>query len=367
MDYSFVDLLSREYFGNTLQAWLTALAIAVAALVVLRVVQAIIANRVEKLASRTTTKWDDLVVAVLRKTKAWFLAIAAVVAGASFVELPKAGSHVLEKALVLAFLIQSGVWASGAFMTWLRGYREEQIDEDAASVMTMNALGFVVRLVLWSVVLLLVLDNLGVDVTALVAGLGVGGIAVALAVQNILGDLFSSLSIVLDKPFVPGDFIIVGDLLGNVENIGLKTTRVRSLSGEQLVFSNTDLLNSRIRNYGRMAERRVVLELGVVYGTTKAKLEKIPKIVREAVEAQEQTRFDRSNFRGYGNFSLDFESVYYVLDRDYNLYMKLQEAINLDIYDSFHREGIEFAYPTQTLHLQRDEPQTDADPMAAGS
>jgi small-conductance mechanosensitive channel len=201
----------------------------------------------------------------------------------------------------------------------------------------------------------LALDNLGVNVTALVAGLGVGGVAVALAVQNILGDLFASLSIVLDKPFVLGDFIIVGELLGAVENIGIKTTRVRSLSGEQLIFSNNDLLNSRIRNFGRMAERRVVFQLGVVYGTPKAKLEQIPAIIRSAIEAQQQTRFDRSHFAGYGDFSLDFENVYYVLDRDYNVYMDIQQAINLEIYGRFAEDGIEFAYPTQTLYLQREQ------------
>ncbi len=175
--------------------------------------------------------------------------------------------------------------------------------------------------------LLLALDNLGVDVTALVAGLGVGGIAVALAVQSILGDLFASLSIVLDKPFVIGDFIIVGDLLGTVENVGIKTTRVRSLSGEQLIFSNADLLNSRIRNYGRMYERRVVFTVGVTYDTPRHKLE---------------------------DFSLDFETVYYVQDPAYNLYMDIQQAINLELYQRFADEGIEFAYPTQTLFLAKE-------------
>jgi small-conductance mechanosensitive channel len=217
----------------------------------------------------------------------------------------------------------------------------------------MTAVGFVARLVLWSVILLLALDNLGVDVTALVAGLGVGGIAVALAVQNILSDLFASLSIVLDKPFAVGDFLIIDSFLGSVEHVGLKTTRLRSLSGEQLVFSNTDLLGSRIRNYGRMFERRVVFKIGVTYQTPRDKLTKIPGIIREAIEAQDKTRFDRSHFNEYGEFSLNFESVYYVLGPDYNLYMDIQQAINLRIHERFEEEGIEFAYPTQTLFLAR--------------
>lgn len=352
MDLNPVELLARELYGNSVQAWLTALGVGLVILMALRVIQGVVVSRVQKLTTHTATKWDDIVVGALRKTKLWFLTIVAFVAGSTFVELVDSVESGLEKILVLAFLLQSGIWASAAFMAWLRTYREEQIEEDAASVMTMNAFGFVVRLVLWSTVLLLALDNLGVDVTALVAGLGVGGIAVALAVQNILGDLFSSLSIVLDKPFVLGDFIIVGEMLGNVENIGIKTTRVRSLSGEQLIFSNSDLLTSRIRNYGRMAERRVLFKLGVVYGTPKEKLEQIPRIVREAIEMQDKTRFDRSHFFEYGDFSLDFESVYYVIGRDYNLYMDIQQAINLHIYDRFRAEGIEFAFPTRTVFLE---------------
>jgi small-conductance mechanosensitive channel len=189
-----------------------------------------------------------------------------------------------------------------------------------------------------------------------VAGLGVGGIAVALAAQNILGDLFASLSIVLDRPFVLGDFLIVDDLMGSVEEIGLKTTRVRSLSGEQLVFSNTDLLNSRIRNYGRMFERRVVFQLGVTYQTPREQLQAIPGMVRDAVEAHgDRVRFDRAHFAKYGDFALSFEIVYYVLGPDYNEYMDIQQAINLDIHQRFEDAGIAFAYPTQTLFLERSE------------
>jgi small-conductance mechanosensitive channel len=198
-----------------------------------------------------------------------------------------------------------------------------------------------------------VLDNLGVDITALIAGLGVGGIAVALAVQTVLGDLFASLSIALDKPFVVGDFLIVDDLLGSVEFVGLKTTRLRSLSGEQLVFSNSDLLNSRIRNYGRMYERRTAFDIGVTYQTPREKLKKIPDIIRTAIEKQDDTRFDRSHFKAYGDFSLNYETVYYISGPDYNKYMDIQQAINFEIHAAFEREQIEFAYPTQTIFVEK--------------
>jgi small-conductance mechanosensitive channel len=176
-------------------------------------------------------------------------------------------------------------------------------------------------------------------------------VAVALSVQNILGDLFASLSIILDKPFVIGDFLIIDDYMGSVEYVGLKTTRVRSLSGEQLIFSNSDLLKSRIRNYGRMFERRVVFSIGVTYDTSREKLRRIPGIIREAIEAEDKTRFDRSHFMNYGDYSLQFETVYYVLSADYNSYMDIQQAIYFAIHEAFEQEGIEFAYPTQTLFV----------------
>jgi small-conductance mechanosensitive channel len=199
--------------------------------------------------------------------------------------------------------------------------------------------------------LLIALDNLGVNVSALIAGLGVGGIAVALAMQNILGDLFASFSIVLDKPFVIGDFIIVDNFLGTIEHIGLKTTRVRSLSGEQLIFSNTDLLKTRIRNYKRMYERRIVFSIGVVYQTSHEKLTKIPKIIKNIINKQEQTRFDRAHFKEYGPYSLNFEIVYWIEIPDYNIYMEIQQAINLEIFKQFEKEDIEFVYPSQSIYI----------------
>jgi small-conductance mechanosensitive channel len=253
----------------------------------------------------------------------------------------------------VALLIQAALWALIGLQVAIEEYRQQQLAKDPASVTTLNVLNFMGKILIWTIVFLLVLDNLGVNITALIAGLGVGGIAVALALQTILGDLFASLSIVLDKPFVVGDFLIVGDLLGSVEYVGLKTTRLRSLSGEQLVFSNSDLLSSRIRNYGRMYQRRVVFNLGVTYQTPRDKLIKIPEIVRAAIEQQDKTRFDRSHFKEYGDFALVFESVYYVQGPDYNEYMDIQQAVNLQVHEQFEQQGIEFAYPTQTLFVKQ--------------
>lgn len=349
-----MEFLDTTFYGNTLRSWGLALLIALATVTVLRLFERIVIRRLERLAQRTTARWDDLVAHMLGKTRLSLLTVIAIYVGSQALVLGPRVRGIITAVTVIALLIQGGIWASAGLSHWLQQYRERELAKDKATVTTLTAMGFVAKLVIWSAVLLLALDNLGVDITALVAGLGVAGIAVALALQSILGDLFASLSIVLDKPFVIGDFLIIDDYLGTVENIGLKTTRVRSLSGEQLVFANSDLLHSRLRNYGRMFERRVVFKLGVIYQTPRDKLKLIPGIIREAVERHEKSRFDRAHFMEYGDFSLNVETVYFVLDPSYNVYMDIHQAILLEIHERFEQEGIEFAYPTQTLFVAKE-------------
>jgi small-conductance mechanosensitive channel len=349
-----MTVLDATYYGNTVRAWLFALLLMALVTVVLRLLTGVILRRLSAFAKKTKTDLDDLVADLIARTKLFFLLIVSIYFATFALTLPQAATRVIGTVAMLALLIQAAIWASGFISFWLTRQMKRKLEEDAATATTFSALGFLTKLIVWSAVLLLVLDNLGVDITTLVAGLGIGGIAVALALQNILGDLFASLSIVLDKPFVIGDFIIVGDLLGTVEKIGLKTTRIRSLYGEQLIFSNNDLLQSRIRNYKRMFERRIVFHFGVTYQTPHHKLAVITTMVREIIEAQEQARFDRAHFKEYGDFSLNFEVVYYVKVPDYNIYMDIQQAINLAIYKSFAEEGIEFAYPTQTLYIEKE-------------
>ena len=348
-----LGMLEYEFLGNTLQHWLVALCITIVTLALLYLFKRLGLSRLAALARNTENTWDDAVADMLSRTRSPFIIIVALFLGSLSLSLAGEYRQMAYSVAAIALLVQGGLWLNSLLVFWLQQDREQRRKTDPASVAAVNAMGFVGRLVLWAVVLLLVLDNLGVDVTALVAGLGVGGIAVALAVQNILGDLFASLSIVLDKPFTIGDFLIIDDYLGSVEHIGLKTTRMRSLSGEQLVFSNADLLKSRIKNYGRMFERRVVFKIGVTYQTPHEKLQIVPGIIRTAIEAQEPVRFDRSHFSSYGDFSLLFETVYYVLTPDYNIYMDIQQAINLQLYARFEEEGIEFAYPTQTLYVEK--------------
>ncbi len=351
-----IPWLNYELAGNFVSRWLVAAAVTLLVSLILRITIALLNQRIQRFTSATATGWDDGIAETLQATKGWFLLLLAIYAGSLVLELPVRVNELVQTMAVLALLLQAALWGSRLLKFSIEHYMKSRRETDPALTTTISALSFVGTLILWSVVLLLALDNIGVDVTALIAGLGVGGIAVALAAQNILGDLFASLSIILDKPFVLGDFIIVGDQMGTVEKVGLKTTRIQALSGEQLIFANTDLLQSRIRNFKRMQERRVVFEVGVLYETPQSRLKAIPQMIREIIESQENTRFDRAHFSKFGDFSLNFESVYYVLSADYNVYMDVQQGINLALFEKFAEEDIEFAYPTQKLFLQRVAP-----------
>ncbi len=352
-----MDRLEITFLGNTLSTWLIALAVFVLSYIVLRVVLSTAGTRLVRLAERTRTRWDDILGSALEKTKPLLVLVISLYAGAGVLTVSSETHAVIRSVAIIALILQGAIWTSEAIRRWAAIQRQEQLADHAAAVMTMDVVSVGARFVLWTMVLLLTLENVGVHVTALVAGLGVGGVAVALAAQSVLADMFASVAIVLDRPFVLGDFLIVGDYLGAVEEIGLKTTRIRSLSGEQVVFSNTDLLKSRIRNYGRMYERRVVFKIGVTYQTPRDKLELIPRIIREAIEAEgERVRFDRSHLQSYGDFAILFETVFYVMGPDYNTYMDIQQAIYLRMHERFEEESIGFAYPTQTLFVHDMQP-----------
>ena len=355
-----MDLSTFTVYQNTLIQWGIAFALVVGVFLGLRLLLGQVIRRLSLLASRSENEADDLVVKLIDRTKWLVLLAVAIYAGSLALTLPTDVESLISSFVVIALLVQLAVWGSEFLTFWIDRQIEQRIEDDAATATTLSALHFIGKLVLWAVVFLLALANLGIDISALIAGLGVGGIAVALAVQGLLTDLFASLSIVMDKPFVIGDFVIVGQEMGTIEHIGLKTTRVRSLTGEQLVFSNNDLLNSRIHNYKRMQERRILFTIGVTYDTPADKLERIPEMIREIVEAQELARFDRSHFKSFGDFALIFETVYYVLSSEYTVYMDIQQAINLALYRRFEDESIEFAFPTQTLYLRHESGPSEA-------
>ncbi|MDH4467028.1 MAG: mechanosensitive ion channel family protein [Bacteriovoracaceae bacterium] len=313
----------------------------------------IVIKKLRHWSSRTSLMWDDIAVDMLEKLKSLthFIWIGYLLT--SFINLSQGGKRAFDFFFILITLFQVVIWGLHLISHWKDTVLKKHMDENNSSA---GALGLIYAGIQVSFIItisLIGLSNLGVDIGALIAGLGVGGIAVALAAQNILGDLLASLSIVLDKPFVIGDFIVVGNEKGTVEQIGIKTTRLRSVSGEQLVFSNKDLLESRISNFKRMTERRVVKQLGIDYETGQDLIVRVPKIIQEIIDEQPTLKFDRCHLSNLGTSSLDYELVFLVKGPDYQVYMDAQEIVLQKIYARFKELGIALAFPSQTVYIKK--------------
>ncbi len=346
------EFLNQTFLGNSYYDYLVALAILVFGMTIVTLFKKIILSRLKKWAEKTTTILDDLLLKAVDKSilpliffGVFYLAVKSLTLSDSIDSIVNIVTSILITFFVVKMIISA---LNFSFKSYLKRYEDNERRERQLKGIT-----GLLNLLLWSIALVFLLDNLGVKITTVIAGLGIGGIAIALAAQAVLGDLFSYFVIFFDRPFEIGDFIIVGDKLGLVEHIGIKTTRIRSLSGEQLVFSNTDLTDSRVHNFKKMERRRVVFKLGVIYQTPSSKLKKIPGIVKDIITRQNDATFDRGHFAAYGDFSLNFEFVYFVDGADFNKYMDIQQAINLSIYEAFENEGIEFAYPSQTLFINK--------------
>lgn len=349
-------LWDLQIWNNAVGNWLIAFGIIAASLIGLRIVQAIVINRIKKWSIRTKTTIDDFIIMIVQSSVMPVLYVLAAYVGLQYLELPVKMMNILRIAILVfvTYFVLRVITGSVAYLF------NKGVSRRSNNVREKQARGIllIIQFVVWSLGILFLVDNLGYDITTLVAGLGIGGIAIALAAQTILGDLFSYIVIFFDKPFEIGDFIIVDEKMGSVEFIGIKTTHVRTLNGEQLIFSNTDLTNSRVHNYKRMKERRIVFKFGVTYDTSKDTLARLSGAVKEIITAIPNTRFDRAHFLGFGDWSLDFEVVYYVLTPDYNIYMDIQQQINLSLVELFETEGIQFAFPTRTIHLQNSNGET---------
>ena len=344
--------------GNRAGDWLQAFGVTLLLLLSALLVKRLLGRRFGRPAAgagaaapAAVSAGQELVQELMRRTRWTLLLVPAVYAGTQALVLPRPLHAALRTLAILAVLLQVALWATVGIEVWVSRERRRRLEHDVASATLFGAFDFILRLVLWVLIALVALANVGVNVTALVAGLGVGGIAVALALQNILGDVLASLSIAADKPFVLGDTIQVDNFVGTVEDVGLKTTRLRSLSGEQLIFANGDLLKSRIRNLKRMTDRRVVVAFGIDYKTPADQVEKVPALVAAIVKAQPAARLDRAHFKGFGSSSLDFELVYFLSDPDYNLYMDSQQAVLLGLMRALAREGIRLAQPDRALWI----------------
>jgi small-conductance mechanosensitive channel len=339
------ELAASVYFGNQLRAWAIALAQFALWFTVLPLARAFVTRRLKKLAPASSARALLLVRELFDRTTRLFMLAVAVFLALRWLKIPEDLDRGIQIALLIIVWLQIALWG----MTAVRHLIESSPGARAAGpagAAGLNILRVVAVAAVWAVAFLMLLANLGVEIMPLVAGLGIGGVAIALAVQNVLGDLLASLSIALDKPFKVGDFLVVGEEKGTVEYIGIKSTRLRSLSGEQIVMSNGDLLKSRVRNYGLLYERRISFTIGIVYETPRELIEAVPGIIEEAIRAQPKTRFDRAHFASYGDSALIYEAVYFVLDPEYKTYMDNQQAINLRLHEEFGRRGIEFAYPT---------------------
>jgi small-conductance mechanosensitive channel len=349
-----MDFLNYVIFDNSIRNWLIALGILVGVYLLLILIKRIINNRLINQVKSSKTEIDNFIIPVLDQTR-WFSFLAlGLYLGILALNIPAEIREWLVLGYQVILTLQLGFWGTGLISYYVNRSVADKVKEDhGEDATTLDALGLIGKILLWVILSLIILDNLNIEISSLVASLGIGGIAVALALQNILGDLFASLSITLDKPFVIGDFVEVDNFAGDVEDIGLKSTRIRSLSGEELIFSNTDLLNSRIRNYKGLERRRISFSIAVTYGTSAENLKKIPGIVEEIISSLEYVQFERAHFKSLGDYSLNFAVVYYVHNPEYSSYLNAQQTINLELYQRFELEGIEFAYPTQTVIVEQ--------------
>jgi small-conductance mechanosensitive channel len=347
-----VPLLQRQFLYNPLQLWLTGAVTAAIVFVIALIVRRLLVSRLGVLAARTTNQFDDMVVDLIRETRTWVLFVVALFAGFAQLTMSARAATYFQAAAKLVVLWQAAVWGAAAVGFWVKYYLERRTaSHDRASIAKITAMGVGAKVVLWIMIGLTALQTVfGLAVAPLITGLGVGGIALALAVQNVLGDILAALAIVFDKPFDVGDSIGVDSISGTVEHIGLKTTRIRSASGEQVIVGNADLLKSRLRNFRRMSQRRVAFNLDVTFDTPPDVLARIPMIVEGIVTAQKPVQFDRSHVASFGESFIRIETVYFVLDPDYRKFMDIQQAVNIEILRRFASEKISFAFPSRTVY-----------------
>lgn len=345
-------IMNMVFFGNSIREYVISLLTFAISLIVIKIFRNIILKRLEKRAEKTSTTIDDFIIGLIQKICLPLAYAGAVILSLNILTLDTLFKKVLD-ILGMAFLT---IFVSRLFVMlmgysfkayWVKRVGNAELEKSLEGILK------IIKVLIWGLAVIFFLDNIGFKISTVIAGLGIGGVAVALAAQAILKDLFSYFSILFDRPFEVGDFIIVGDYMGTVENIGVSTSRIRSLTGEQLIFSNTDLTGSRLRNYKRMDRRRVLFKLGVTYETPLVKLKEIPVIIENIIKNTNETTFDRAHFSSYGDFSLIIEVVYYVDSADYNKYMDIQQKINFVIKEEFEKRGINFSYPTQTIYLEK--------------
>ena len=344
--------LALEYFGNSVHNYINAFLLLIILVLVMKVFKIYIILILKKAAKKTKTNYDDYAIDFIDQIK-WpffvYLSLFIATRGLVFPVLIDKIMYILLVIQVVFYLIR-GLGKIVDHLIQEKVKQKDAADEGSAMVVVM---GKIIKVIMWVIAFLFVLINFGVNITPLIAGIGVGGIAIAFALQNILEDLFSSFTIFFDKPFKKGDYIVIGTDMGTVKDIGMKTTRIQTLQGQELVVSNRELTSTRINNYKKMEKRRIVFKIGVEYGTSVAKLKQAKKIITDIVKKEKVTDLDRCHFATFGDFSLIFEVVYFVNSTEYAVYMDTQECINLEIAKEFEKAKIAMAFPTQTIHVKK--------------
>jgi len=350
-DFIYSGFMQTGFWGNTLYSYILSIMFFLVYLGILHFLKNVVIGRLKAMAKKTETDLDDLAVELLAKFRWFEYQLLAFYMAVRHLNRDPLFNKILIFALLIVFTYKAILIIHHLISYWVNKIAAQRNLSVAAKASVANSTRIILNAVVWVAAALFVLDNLGVNISAVLTGLGIGGVAVALAAQAILGDLFNFFVILLDKPFTIGDFVVSNETSGEIEHIGLKSTRIRSISGEIVVVSNSNLLASRIKNFRQMTSRRVTFKTGVVYQTKPECLRRIPALIKEAVTAQKEAEFERTNLSTLGDFSVDFETVYHMTSPDYNLYMASHEKILLAIMDAFTKEGIEFAYPTQTLFV----------------
>jgi small-conductance mechanosensitive channel len=343
---------SYEFLGNSIFNYIKAVLIFVGVMILIKVFQFLVKSKIKKFAKRSKTEIDDQIIKVIEKIKPIFYIIVALYFAVKVLVFPTVVLQILNVVVILVLVYQISISLSVFVDFVLDNANKKEVEGSTKTAIQLA--GKILKGVIWIIAVLLALSNFGVNVTSLIAGLGIGGIAVALAAQNILGDLFSSFVIYFDKPFVVGDFIVVGDKVGTVEKIGIKTTRIKALNGEEIVISNTQLTSAEIQNFKKMNKRRGSFKFGVTYDTSTEDLKSIPKVVEEIINEVDGVEFDRGFFESFGDSAIVFEVVYYVEKPDYNFYVEKNQNISIELKKRLNDKGIEMAFPTQTIYLKNE-------------
>ncbi|MFH0961311.1 MAG: mechanosensitive ion channel family protein [archaeon] len=340
-----------EIFGNSVQQYLISLGVFTGGIVGLWIFKNVVIKYLEKLAEKTETDFDDAIIAAVKAFGLVPLAFFAFRFATAFLAVPNGFASFLDKATIVIAIFYS-VGSIAVLLDYLlRKMGEKRGPADESSLSVMRGM---VKIVLWLVAGLSIISFLGFNISALLTGLGIGGIAIAFALQHIFTDIFASFSIYFDKPFQVGDFIVVGTDKGTVRKIGIKTTRVTTLEGDELVVSNQELTSTRVRNYKKMEKRKVIFNIGVSCQTKKERLERIPSIIESIVKSVKDASFERCHFISFAESSLLFEAVYNISNGDILAFREIHQKIGFAIKEAFEREGIEIAYPTHTVFLKKD-------------